>query len=68
MIDKLIMICLVLGICAWVVHLIFMLQSLRSKKRWSLVIDYNTLHEGIPELILIVLVIIFNIWILAKVL
>lgn len=64
MIDKLIIVALFLGLMGWLVHLLFLLQSLRSKKRWTLFIEYNTMHEGALEIFLILGVVIFNIYML----
>lgn len=64
MFDKLIISALFFGLMGWFVHLLFIIQSLRSKKRWTLEIDYNTKHEGVIEILLIIGIIIFNVYVL----
>ena len=58
----------ILGLMGWIVHLLFIIQSLRSKKRWTLYIDYNTMHEGVLEILLILGLIIFYIFVLVELL
>ena len=66
MIKGLIGFVLMMGLLGWIIHLIFIMQSLRSKKKWTIFIDYNTLHEGVSEILLLLTIIIFNIFVLME--
>jgi len=50
----------IMGICGWILHLIFILTSIRSEDKWTVLIDYNRLHEGKVEVILIVIMVILG--------
>lgn len=56
-----ILLALGLGIVAWFFHLVFILQSAKSEKRWTLYLDYNTKKEAIFEVFLFIFCILFTI-------
>lgn len=58
--NIIILLALGLGLVAWFFHLVFIVKSLRSRKRWTLYLDYNTKHEGVIELLLFLFCIIIT--------
>lgn len=47
---------LILDLCI----LIFIIYSLKSEQKWIIIIDFNHYYEGIPELILFIVIIGFE--------
>jgi hypothetical protein len=55
---------LVLGLIGWCLHLFFIIISATSKKRWTVLIDYNQYKEAKAEVILIIVFIVFFIYLI----
>ena len=58
---RLVVFAVIMGIAGWIVHLIFILASLKSKKKGLIEIYYNQYHELYPEIILIIIILLFQI-------
>jgi len=52
---------LIYGTCGWIVHLVFILLSLRSEQRGLIEVYYNKYKELYPEIVLIAGLVIFEI-------
>ena len=60
--DILLLICLLLGLGGWAIHLYTLILSYFSDKRWTIRVEFNHYNEAISELIVFSGVIIFTIF------
>ena len=65
-IFRLVVFALIMGVSGWIVHLFFILMSLFSKKKGLIEIYYNKYHELYPEIIVMIVLIVFEILVLLQ--
>ncbi len=67
MINVLIALGLIIGLSSLIVHLLFITISFFSEEKWTIEIYYNKFHEGIIEMVFLIILIVFLIILLIMV-